>query len=91
MIEKSEINFKSLVANRRYLLFTGASTLVALLVVFYGIIPQVNSLFDLRREIYAGQEKINILRQKTMDLENIEAREAYDSLELVDRILPSKL
>jgi hypothetical protein len=90
MIEKSEINFKSLVANRRYLLLTGASALIAMLLVFNGIIPQVNSLFDLRREIYAGQEKINILRQKTTDLENIEAREAYDSLELVDQILPSK-
>jgi len=87
---KSEMNFKSLVANRRYLLLTGVSALVGLLVVFYGIIPQINSLFDLRREIYAGQEKINILRQKTIDLENIEARAAYDSLELVDKILPSK-
>jgi len=88
--KKPEINIQSLITNRRYLIFTVVSALVALTVVFSGIIPQINSLFDLNSEIELGQEKLDVLRQKTADLENIEAREAYDSLESVDRILPSK-
>lgn len=88
--KKPEINFKSLTTNRRYLLFSGLSALVALLVTFSGIAPQINSLFDLRREIEAGQEKTAILRQKTIDLENIDAQEAFNSLASVDKILPSK-
>jgi hypothetical protein len=90
MKNKPEINIQSLVTNRRYLIFSGVSILVALMVVFSGIIPQINSLLDLRQDINQGQEKLILLRQKTTDLENIEAREAYDSLESVDRILPSK-
>ena len=88
--KKPEINIQSLITNRRYLVLTGVSVLVALIVVFSGIIPQINSLFDLRTEIELGQEKLGSLRQKTIDLENIEAQEAYNSLESVDRILPSK-
>ncbi len=90
MIDKLDINFKSLIANRRYLLLTGVSVLIGLLLVFNGIIPQVNSLFELRRQINVDREKTSILRQKTIDLENIEAQEAYGSLELVDKVLPSK-
>lgn len=88
--KKPEINIQSLVTNRRYLVLTGVSALLALIVVFSGIIPQINSLFDLRDEIESGREKVSVLRQKTTDLENIEAREAFNSLESVDRILPSR-
>ena len=90
MKKKQEINIRSLVINRRYLIFSGIGILVVLMVVFLGIIPQVNNLLDMRREIDSGQEGLSILRQKTIDLENIEAREAYDSLESVNRLLPSK-
>ena len=90
MKKKQEINIRSLVINRRYLIFSGIGILVVLMVVFLGIIPQVNNLLDMRREIDSGQERLSILRQKTIDLENIEAREAYDSLESVNRLLPSK-
>jgi Tfp pilus assembly protein PilO len=90
MKKKSEINFKSLIINRRYLLFSMASALVALIVIFSGITSQINNIFDLRREIKVGQEKVAVLRQKTIDLENIEAREAYKSQDLVNKILPSK-
>lgn len=88
--DKPEINFKSLTTNRRYLLLSGLSGLIALMVVFSGITPQINSLFDLRREINVGQEKVATLRQKTLDLENIEAKEAFNSVELVNKILPSQ-
>ncbi len=90
MKKKSEINFKSLIINRRYLLFSMVSALVALIVIFSGITSQINNIFDLRREIRVGQEKVAVLRQKTIDLENIEAREAYKSQDLVNKILPSK-
>ena len=90
MKKKQEINIRSLVINRRYLIFSGIGILVVLMVVFLGIIPQVNNLLDMRREIDSGQERLSILRQKTIDLENIEAKEAYDSLESVNRLLPSK-
>jgi len=90
MKKKSEINFKSLIINRRYLLFSMAIALVSLIVIFSGITSQINNIFDLRREIKVGQEKVAVLRQKTIDLENIEAREAYKSQDLVNKILPSK-
>ncbi|MBT3250115.1 MAG: type 4a pilus biogenesis protein PilO [Candidatus Pacebacteria bacterium] len=87
---KSEINFKSLFTNRRYLLLSILSAVLSLIIVFSGITTQVNKLFDLNREISVEQDQVNVLRQKTNDLENIEAREAYDSLDLVNLILPSK-
>ncbi len=90
MKKKQELNIQSLITNRRYLVFSILSGIISLLVLTSGIIPQINGIFDTQREISQGQEKLSSLRQKTQDLENIEAREAFSSVESVNRILPSK-
>lgn len=88
--KQSTLNLKSLVNNRPYLLYSGLISLISLIVLFSGITPQVNNIFDLQRDIKAGDEELKLLSQKKADLENIEARAAYGSLDSVNKVLPSK-
>lgn len=88
--KQSTLNLKSLVNNRPYLLYSGLISLISLIVLFSGITPQVNNIFDLQRDIKAGDEELKLLSRKTADLENIEAKAAYGSLDSVNKVLPSK-
>lgn len=88
--KKQEINLKSLLTNRRYLVISVFSGIIGLMIVFMGIIPQINQNFDMNREIKTEQEKLKSLIQKVSDLENVSAQEAFSSVGLVNQILPSK-
>ncbi|MFH1959025.1 MAG: hypothetical protein ABIJ22_01725, partial [Patescibacteria group bacterium] len=88
--QKQKINFRSLIINRRYLVISVIIGVAGLLVVFLGITPQINQTLDLNRKIKTEQQKLELLIRKTSDLENIDAQEAYASVDLVDQVLPSK-
>jgi Tfp pilus assembly protein PilO len=90
MKKKEKVSFSSLLLNRRYLVMSVVGGLLIILILFSGFIPQINSLFELNDQINRDEKKLSALRQKAVDLENIEAQEAYRYVDSVDQILPSK-
>ncbi len=86
----NDINWRSLTTNRRYLVWTVVSGLVLTLTVFSGLIPQAQTLIDLRSELKTAQSQLESLQAKVNDLENIEARQAYQARDSVDQIMPSR-
>jgi Tfp pilus assembly protein PilO len=85
----SDLNLKSLFINRRYLIYTIATALLAIVVVFSGIIPQIESISNLNKDLNKEQESLLKLRQKTADLENIKSQELFSYVDEVDKVLPS--
>lgn len=88
--KNTNLNLQFLITNRRYLVLSVLSGLISVFILFSGIVPRINELQTLRQDLQDGQDKLNLLRQKMTDFENIEAREAYSSLDTVNKILPSK-
>lgn len=88
-IEKSDLNLKSILTNRPYLIWSILSGIVLILIVFVGLIPQAQQIMDLRDEMQLAERQLSTLRTKASDLENIEARQAYQTKDSVNQILPS--
>jgi Tfp pilus assembly protein PilO len=90
MENKNQINWRSLTTNRKYMLFSIGAILISILIIFYGIIPQIATAKNLYQQAEKKKQKLSALQQKAADLESIEAREAFSSKEIVDKILPSR-
>ncbi len=89
-LEQKDFNWHSLITNRRFLVWTAASGLVLILTVFLGLIPQAQELVELRDELKTSERQLSTLRTKVSDLENIEARQAYQARASVNQIMPSR-
>lgn len=88
--EIPEFNYKTMFNSRRFLFYAIGVSLLAVIVVLAALVPSVRQIFEIQKKITAQQARASKLRQKVGDLENIEAREAYQYTEAVNSVLPSK-
>lgn len=88
--EIPEFNYKTMFNSRRFLFYAIGAGLLAVIVVLVALVPSVRQIFEIQKKITTQQVRANKLRQKVGDLENIEAREAYQYTEAVNSVLPSK-
>lgn len=89
-LESSNLNWRSIFTNRRFLVWSVVSGLILVVTVFSGVIPQLQTVLKLNDELQVAQKQVQTLRTKASDLENIEARESYQERGLVNQILPSR-
>lgn len=85
----SNVNFKTLVNNRRFLLLAVACGLASILVLSLGIIPQIQSIFQTRDDLSASQQRLERLQKKNSQLASLQAVEAYSSVDEVNQTIPS--
>lgn len=88
--QQTNLNWRSLIINRRYLLIALGSGLMSFLILFSGIVPQVRVIFDLNRELKQEQRKLEILESKLISLKSISTEQIYQNRDAVNQLLPSK-
>lgn len=92
MINKTEqdLNLKILLATRSHLLYAIAVALGIALVIFVGIMPQIQSSLELASESQKEQPKLDKLKKKLVELENIQFTPEFAQEAIVNDALPSK-
>lgn len=75
---------------RRYLALSVGIGLVVVLVVFVGIIPQVQAILNLQRETSGQQQQVTKLEQKVRQFEQVLNPEILAQIQTVDILLPSQ-
>lgn len=92
MINKpqSDVNWKVLFSTRNYLFYALGAVVVAALIVLLGVVPQVQAIFGLRADIAQESPKLEKLRQKLVELEQIRFAPEFAQVEVVNKALPSK-
>jgi hypothetical protein len=90
MLDTSELNLRHLLDSRRYLVFAAGIGLIAVLITFFVVIPQVSAVQDLFTK--RGQEttKVKNLQTKVIDLETMTSSPLMGQIYTVEKVLPSK-
>lgn len=76
--------------SRRYLMMSIGAAVVTVLLLVIGIIPQVQTIFELQGKTVSQQGKVEKLEVKVTQLEEILSPEVIAQIEKVDLLLPSK-
>lgn len=84
------INWQSLVNNRRYLLLSIGTGLIATLILFSGLIPNIRSVIELNQELQTEKRDLADLQRKYARLESVVTLDSFAAEDEVAKILPSR-
>lgn len=86
----TQLNWRSLLNNRRYLLYGLMLSALSLSLVGFGVISQVQEIFKLSAQQQQEQLILDSLLRKSQQLTNLEKEVAFQQRQLVAAALPSK-
>lgn len=87
--KKPQLNFKYLIATRRFLLLSLMLSGVSLLVFFVIIVPRIQNVQSSITVLRTDRDKLVVLQHKLKTLENVTQIDAYQQREAINTILPS--
>lgn len=86
---KSDINYKLLLHNRRFMLLSIVLGWGILALVLFVIRPKFANLFEIKAEIDDSRSQLEKLERKLQDLEQLRLSEQFQKKDKVDEVLPS--
>ena len=90
MPDKKSLNIDMFITNRKKMAIAILLGLVSLGLLFLAIIPQFNEFLSLRNELRKETPKLTKLKQKLVELENIQFSPEFSQSKIVNSALPSK-
>lgn len=92
MINKTqaEFNWRVLLSTRTSMAYAIAGVVAALVVILAGIIPQIQGTIELVQQLETEKPKLESLKQKLVELDQIQFTPEYSQISIVNTALPSK-
>ncbi len=90
MTSFNEFNISIFLATRKQMATAIVLGVSAVGLLLFGLVPQVQQVFDLRAELDKETPKLLQLERKLTDLENVKFTPEFGQADLVDAALPSK-
>ncbi len=87
--EKKPVNLKVFIATRQFFLTTAALVLTILVLLLAAIIPQINASWNLYNQMQAEKPKLEKLKSKLVELQNVQFAPEYAQKATVEQALPS--
>ncbi|MBP7740728.1 hypothetical protein KA089_00925 [Candidatus Woesebacteria bacterium] len=88
--DKKPININMILTNRKQMVFSVAIGFAIVGILFFAIIPQFQQFLSLRAELEKETPKLTKLKQKLIELENIQFTPEFAQSSIVNSALPSK-